>query len=116
MVRTLVKDKSSETKNDKPDNSKPTSNKKEEKVNYKYPLIGKDAGYYVFDNSFSSSRNQKIFYISQNHPQIKRLLSQGKLRENRQFVIRYGKIDKESSGKVVLTFNEDNQELEIKEI
>jgi hypothetical protein len=90
-------------------------NKKEEILNYKYSLIGENVGYYVFDNSFMPSRNRKIFYISQNHPQIEKLLSQGKLQENKQFVIRYGKIDKESSSKSVLTFNENNQELEIVE-
>ncbi|CAG8574443.1 3702_t:CDS:2, partial [Ambispora leptoticha] len=99
----------------KPDKVPEPDNKKEEIVNYKYPLIGEKVGYYVFDN-ISSNRDRKLFYINQNHPQIKKLLSQEKLQENKQFAIRYGKIDKESSGKVVLTFNEDNQELEIIEV
>ena len=55
------------------------------------------------------------FSISKNHPRIKQLLSQNKLKKDKKFTIRYEKIDKKSDSGLIFTFNEDNKELEIVE-
>jgi len=55
----------------------------------------------------------KVFLISKNHPIIKELLGQGKLKRDKWFTICYGKVDKISDGEITYTFNEDNQDLEI---
>jgi hypothetical protein len=70
-------------------------------------------GYHTFENLFSGQR-QKVIKISENHPRIKKLLSEGKLQDGKRFIIRYGEADKISGKKGdILTFNEFNQELEI---
>ena len=46
---------------------------------------------------------------------IKRLTSENKLQEDKDFIIRYGKADEISEKSDTLVFNENNQELEIKE-
>jgi hypothetical protein len=104
--------------NDKLDESPKSENKKEEKFVYRYPLVEEsNVNYYIF-NGISNAPNgdRKIFYISQNHPRIKKLLSQGKLKEDKEFIIRYGKVDKRPGGKSVFIFKDDNKELEIKEV
>ncbi|CAI2162891.1 17014_t:CDS:2 [Funneliformis geosporum] len=55
----------------------------------------------------------KVFYISKNHPRIKELLSEGKLKTGKHFIIRYGKVDRKYGKGIMHDFNESNQELEI---
>jgi hypothetical protein len=97
------------------DNPEPSpGNKKEEKVVYIGLTIKNFA---VFTNMLLDSPEipelVKTFHISANHPRIVKLLSEGKLQENKKFTIRYGKVDEKSEGEVFNTFNENNQELEI---
>jgi len=76
-----------------------------------------ELNYYAF-NSYTKTypyKDLKIFFISKKHPQIKRLLKEGKLQRDKIFTIRYGKVDKIESN-FAYTFNEFNQELEIAEV
>jgi len=44
------------------------------------------------------------------------LLKKNKLQRNKQFIVRYGKVDKISDDGITYTFNENNQDLEIVEV
>lgn len=73
-------------------------------------------GNYLFENVLSVHQKQIVIKISENHPRIKELVNQGKLQENKKFIIHYGKVDKKSGTKRdSFIFNEFNQELEITE-
>ncbi|CAJ0903820.1 17264_t:CDS:2 [Entrophospora sp. SA101] len=42
-------------------------------------------------------KDWRVIYVSENHPEIKRLLRERKLQEKKQFTVRYGKPDKEEN-------------------
>lgn len=83
----------------------PQNSKKEVKVKFIRESFLKD---YAF------SDNKIELIINKNHSRIKELLKEKKLQKDKEFIIRYGKIDKESV--FSFFFNEDNQELEIMEV
>jgi len=120
LGRIYVENKPSGSKSNlPPDNPEPVPGYREE-GRFDYEVFikkGENIGYYVFSGIREdyNSQNQKIINISENHPEIKRLLRKGKLQTKKQFTIRYGKIDKEENF-FWLTFDENNRELEIKEI
>ncbi|CAG8770914.1 11353_t:CDS:1 [Cetraspora pellucida] len=100
--------------NDKPDRNPPPTSKTEVKLRY----VGEADNEEVAFNNFFGKQNRedlRLFYISRNHPQIKELMSQGKLQLDRAFIARYGKVDHISPNNLMHTFNENNQELEIRE-
>lgn len=72
---------------------------------------------YAFNNFFEAGQRKdlKLFFISKNHPQIKKLSNKGKLQRDKFFIVRYGKVDEISQENLAYIFNEDNQELEITE-
>nr|CAG8442527.1 7940_t:CDS:2 [Entrophospora candida] len=82
-----------------PDHPEPVpSDRKEGKFDYVTLLKEKNIGYcHVFRNINGDVDPQdwRVIYVSEKHPEIKRLLREGKLQENKQFTIRYGKADKE---------------------
>ena len=73
-----------------------------------------NSSYHIFRNINEDVNRQdwRVIYVKENHPEVRRLLREGKLQEHKQFTIRYGKADKEERN-LWLTFNENNQELEI---
>lgn len=113
-----IKEVKEKIKNDKPDDNTNPGDRKEGKFEYRYHSNEKGVESRVFENIFpdSSKKDWRFLWISQNHPQIKKLLDQGKLQKFKLFTIRYGKVDKISNDGITYTFNESNQELEIIEI
>ncbi|CAJ0845139.1 8024_t:CDS:2 [Entrophospora sp. SA101] len=83
----------------------------------KVRFVGKTPSHYTFNNSFFKGvpKDLKLFYISQNHPQIKQLLNQGKLQEDKHFIIRFGIVDEIVLEDLMYFFNKFNRELEIAE-
>lgn len=66
-----------------------------------------------------NNKGKKVFftfYINENHPQVKKLVSERKLIMDKEFIIRYKKADEEKLKGVIRSFNEFNQDLEIKEV
>ena len=104
-----IKEIRKEQRGDEPSDDEPKPGRKEGKFTF-YGNANEKSGYVKFADLGS------LFYISNNHPQIKKLLSKGKLQENKKFTIRYGKEDEISDKGSILTFNENNQELEIIEV
>jgi len=107
------KDKNDNPDNDEPDDSQPNPSDKKEKKFIFYGDCKEKSGYSKFGGK---EENFLLFYVSKNHPQIKKLADQGKLQNDKQFTIRYGKVDNKSDKGSTFTFNEDNQELEIIEV
>jgi len=72
----------------------------------------------LFSNWLNTNKKEdiKVFLISKNHPRIKELLGQSKLKRDKWFTIRYGKVDKKTNEGITYNFNEFNQELEIVEV
>jgi flagellin-like hook-associated protein FlgL len=109
-------------KNDAPnEDPQPNNNKKEAKVKFVGKSL-KEMGGDDYDNykfvavEGSKERVSRIFYISKNHSRIKELLKENKLQKDKQFTLRYGKIDKKAcEAEHLITFNENNRELEISE-
>ncbi|CAI2188333.1 4287_t:CDS:2 [Funneliformis geosporum] len=99
-------------RNDNPDENPEPTDKKEDKFVFYGDSLEK-SGYSKFEGE---GDNFYLFYISKNHPRIKALLSEGKLQKDKQFTIRYGKADSAESSGLILTFNENNQDLEIIEV
>ncbi|CAG8795654.1 19524_t:CDS:1 [Racocetra persica] len=100
--------------NDKPDRNPPPTDKTEIKLRY----VGEaDSEEMAFNNFFGkqSREDLRLFYISRNHPQIKELINQDKLQVDKVFIARYGKVDHISPHNLMYIFNENNQELEIRE-
>lgn len=118
LGRISVENKLLQPKNNLPnDNPKPSpDDKKEEKV-----LLSVDVqetkDFCMFSNWLSDSVNTKedikVFFISKNHPRIKELLKQEKLRKQKWFTIRYGKVDKKKDEGTTYNFNEFNRDLEV---
>ncbi|CAI2192296.1 3868_t:CDS:2, partial [Funneliformis geosporum] len=112
-------------RNDDPDEDPEPTNKNKTKAKFVGKSLkdqdGGDFDNYKFLDLGKSGNTINIFYISKNHPQIKQLLSQNKLQKDKQFTVRYGKIDdrchspSDEDGSL-LTFNENNQDLEIIEV
>lgn len=98
-----------EGKDDSPNNPKP-NDKKKGKFTY-FTLLRNN---HIFEN-ISSGQKQINIEISENHPRIKQLLNEGKLQDGKEFIISYGKVDKKIQGDRFV-FDENNQELEIREI
>jgi len=74
------------------------------------------SGYYAFSNlDFVSPENSRFIIVNKNHPQFKELLSKGKLKVNKQFIISYG-VSSGVRNEVEYHFDKDNEKLEIKEI
>jgi TolA-binding protein len=65
---------------------------------------------YMFDE-YEEGRDRMIS-VDKNHPLIKQLLGEGKLKLGEKFIIRYGKVDKDFT-KISFFFNKGNEELEI---
>ncbi|CAG8846524.1 3096_t:CDS:1, partial [Racocetra persica] len=110
--------------NDGLDDPKPVpDDKKVEKVAYvgmTYNETGKEK--YVTFSNFTllldiprEPPSIKVFRIDKNHPRIKELSSEGKLKEGKKFTTLYGKVDKKSEKGIFNVLNENNSELEIKE-
>jgi hypothetical protein len=93
-------------------NPKPGDKKKEGKFTYLFLVPN---GYHLFESILSGQKEVSI-KINKNHPEIKRLISEGKLQKDKNFIIRYGKVDKISEVGLVYIFNENNQGLEIVEV
>lgn len=73
-------------------------------------------GYYAFSNlDFSPPEHSRFIVVSKNHSQFKKLLSERKLKVNKQFIISYG-VPSRVKSEVEYYFDEDNEKLEIKEI
>ncbi|CAG8453623.1 1145_t:CDS:2 [Racocetra fulgida] len=112
--------------NDGLDDPKPVpGDKKVEKVAYigmAYDETGKISKYATFSTPFLDVPGEppsiRVFRVDKNHPRIKELLSEGKgkLKEGKKFTIRYGKVDKKSEKGIFNVLNENNSELEIKEV
>jgi hypothetical protein len=107
-----IKELKKRLEDNKPNENPKPSNKKEGKFIFYGDSLEK-SGYGKFGGELD---NFFLFYISKNHPRIKELLSKGKLQENKQFLIRYGKADEISEKGSVYTFKKNNQELEIVEV
>jgi hypothetical protein len=104
--------KGDEPGDDEPDDDDPQpgpSDKKRKKFIF-YGDSREKSGYVKFGGE---GDNFLLFLINKNHPRIKKLLSEGKLQDGKQFTICYGKVDKISERGGNYTFNENNQELEI---
>lgn len=67
-------------------------------------------GNHVFSDSPDDA--QIFFIVDKNHPRIKQMLSEGKLKAGKEFIIRYGKVDKNFTS-ISFFFNKNNEELEI---
>lgn len=70
-------------------------------------------GNHVFSDSPDDA--QIFFIVDKNHPRIKQMLSEGKLKAGKEFIIRYGKVDKKFTS-ISFFFNKNNEELEIQEV
>ncbi|CFW93458.1 exported protein of unknown function [endosymbiont DhMRE of Dentiscutata heterogama] len=100
---------------DKPGHNLPPTDKTEIKLKYMGSAMDENGAYNYHSFNTYTNTNPKIFFISKNHPQIKRLLQEGELQRKRFFIIRYGKVD-EIELDFTFTFNENNSELEIREV
>jgi len=78
----------------------------------KFTYFGLFNDYHSF-KSILSGQKERFIKINKNHPEIKRLINEGKLQKDKNFIIRYGKVDKISEVGLVYTFNENNQKLQI---
>jgi hypothetical protein len=100
----------------KPEQSDDTvpSSKKEERVLLSID-VEETKSFCMFSNWLNANTKEdiKVFRISKSHPKIKELLKEGKLKKNKWFTIRYGKVDKKTDEGITYDFNEFNQELEI---
>ncbi|CAI2161867.1 5533_t:CDS:2 [Funneliformis geosporum] len=95
-----------EIESDKPDENPPPGDKKEVKVGFFGKSLNNNGEFDTY--KFMDEERKNIFYISKNHSRIKELLNQNKLQKDKEFTLRYGKIDKKEGISEISTKINDN--------
>jgi hypothetical protein len=91
--------------------NKTSRDKKEGKFYFCNKVVSRDnIEYHAFDDV---KRKRKNVYVNKNHPRIKELLGEGKLKSQKEkFIIRFSKVNKYEIGNFYY-FNKINTDLEI---